>query len=133
MIKALIFDCFGVLTVPDLWKQFVEAQPKEDVKRSLSDLNRALDAGFLSKESFLEQVYDLTGSYPKQVEDMLRPDINKNVLLLQQIKKFKEDGYKIGLISNISSDWIKTEFHPKTMKTTLDLHHELTLEVRNIP
>jgi HAD superfamily hydrolase (TIGR01509 family) len=107
MIQAVIFDCFGVLT-GDLWKEFV-ASLSESQRPSAQNLNRALDAGFISHSEFYQQIHELTGRQPKEVEGIITSKMQKNVPLLDLIGQLSTQ-YKIGLLSNISSDWITTDF-----------------------
>jgi putative hydrolase of the HAD superfamily len=107
MMKAVIFDCFGVLT-GDIWKEFVASLP-ESQRASAQSLNRALDAGFISHGEFYQQIYELTGRQTKEVEGVVTSKMQKNVPLIQLIGEMSAQ-YKIGLLSNISSDWITTDF-----------------------
>ena len=59
MIKAIIFDCFGVLTT-DLWKEFVGTLP-ESQRSPAYDINHAYDRGFITHEEYVEQLLKLTG------------------------------------------------------------------------
>lgn len=104
MIKAIIFDCFGVLSV-DLWKEFMALLP-EDQKQPARDINHAYDAGFMTNQQFLQQIEKLTGRKPSEIEAVRNSDGIKNEELLTYIAKLKTD-YKIGLLSNISSNWIQ--------------------------
>lgn len=104
-MKAIIFDCFGVLTA-DVWREFAAALPRVQQKRA-GDLNRAYDAGFITRPQFTEQVTDLTGLVPPSIEHS--PSPIKNLELLAYIKQLKRD-YKIGMLSNIASDWITESF-----------------------
>ena len=105
-MKALIFDCFGVLTT-DYWREFVAALPAR-YQAAASDLNKAYDAGFITTADFLQQVASLTGKRPELIEHTHGP-ATKNVQLLEYISTLKVN-YKIGLLSNIASDWITEEF-----------------------
>lgn len=107
MIKAIIFDCYGVLA-NDLWKEFVATLPQEKQK-SASDLNRALDRGFIDQDEFLNEIISLTDTKPKRIEEVRNPKNNKNYFLLEYIKNLKPK-FKIGLLSNVSTDWVKTDF-----------------------
>lgn len=107
MIKAVIFDCFGVLT-GDLWKEFVGSLP-EDQKPQARALNRALDSGILRHEDFYAQIHDLTGRKPREVESIINADMQKNKALFSYIGELS-NAYKIGLLSNISSQWITEHF-----------------------
>lgn len=107
MIQAIIFDCFGVLT-GDIWKEFV-ASLSEDQRPSARNLNRALDAGLITHDEFYQQIHELTGRQPEEVEGIITSKMQKNLPLLQYIRELSEQ-YKIGLLSNISSDWITEDF-----------------------
>lgn len=107
MIKAIIFDCFGVLT-GDLWKEFVGSLPEEQ-KQQARSLNRALDSGILSHEDFYIQINELTGRKPKEVENIINADMQKNEALFSYIGELSKT-HKIGLLSNISSQWITEHF-----------------------
>lgn len=103
MIKAIIFDCFGVLTV-DLWKEFVAKLP-DDQKQQARDINHAYDAGFITNEQFRTQIKDLTGQAVGEVESIFADEGPKNRELLNYIVALKPT-YKIGILSNIASNWI---------------------------
>ncbi len=106
MINTIIFDCFGVLTT-DLWKAFVDSLPPDADRELLRELNRQLDTGYIERPEFVRKVYELTGKFPQEVEKLLNNEITKNDALIEEIKKLKTQGYKIGMISNVSSNWIR--------------------------
>jgi epoxide hydrolase-like predicted phosphatase len=107
-IQAIIFDCFGVIT-QGTWKAFMESlPPTADTKRA-SDLNRAYDARMISLQEFLDGVKQATGREPQQVEELLAEDIVKNIKLLEYIKQLREQGYKIGMLSNIATNWVREQ------------------------
>lgn len=127
MIKAIIFDCFGVLTT-DTWRAFIDSLPDTADVQTARDLNRAMDAGMISKEEFLQGVKEATGMLPPEVENMLGGEIVKNKPLLTYIADLKQRGYKIGLISNISSNWIRDQLLTPE-ETALFDHMILSYEV----
>lgn len=106
MIQAIIFDCFGVLTT-DTWRAFVDSLPPEVNSERARQLNRQLDAGLINHAEFKEQIFELTGREPVEVEKLLANEIVKNEALLEYIRELKGRGFKIGLLSNIASDWIR--------------------------
>ncbi len=108
MIRAIIFDCFGVLTT-DTWRAFLDSLPEGTDTTEAREINKAYDAGLLTTEEFLEQVEQVTGHIPKQVEDMAKGDVLKNTKLLEYVAELKTT-YKIGLLSNIASNWIRDSF-----------------------
>lgn len=103
MIRAIIFDCFGVLTNAP-WKEFLGSLPAAQ-QQPASDLNHALDSGFITLNEFLQKIEELTGMSPPLVEEIINPGPEKNTVLLGYIKTLG-DTYKVGLLSNVSSNWI---------------------------
>jgi len=107
VIKAVIFDCFGVLT-GDKWKEFVATLPEEQ-RETARNLMRQLDSGMVDPKVFYKQVFELTGHAPARVEDIINVEMHKNSPLLDYIHHLKKH-YKTGLLSNISTNWIRDTF-----------------------
>lgn len=108
MIRAIIFDCFGVLTT-DTWRAFLDTLPESANIDEARSLNHALDAGIISHEEFVDGVELATGFRPPEIEKMMGGEVAKNIALLDYIRQLKPH-YAIGLISNISSNWIRDSF-----------------------
>jgi HAD superfamily hydrolase (TIGR01509 family) len=107
MIKAIIFDCFGVLTT-DLWKEFVATLPPEQ-HAAARDLNYAYDSGRLSRDEFRAEVEKLTGQLPHEIETTIGSAVEKNHALLEYIEELTKK-YKVSILSNIASDWVRSQF-----------------------
>lgn len=104
-----MFDNFGVLTT-DTWRAFVDSLPKGVDIEKARELNRAYDAGVLSRDEFLDGIKEVTGRQPQEVESLLQEEIAKNLPLLTYIGELKQRGLKIGLLSNIATNWIRETF-----------------------
>lgn len=109
MIRAVIFDCFGVLTT-DLWRAFCDSLPEGEGLERAHELNHAFDRGFISLEEYQDSVEEATGKRPPDIDAMENGAINKNEALLTKIRELRSRNYKIGLLSNISDDWIRSHF-----------------------
>lgn len=108
MIKALIFDCFGVLTT-DTWLKFVDSLPEGVDVNAVRETHRAYTRGIISKQESAQRIEELChGQCFIEPED--REGIAKNNLLLDYIRELKGQGYKIGLLSNIGTGWIRDQF-----------------------
>lgn len=107
-MKAIIFDCFGVLTT-DIWLAFCDSLPHGTNLVEASALNKAFDKGIITHEEFRQGVKELTGEFPPDIDSVNRNDMVKNEALLDLIQRLKPE-FKVGLMSNISSDWITREF-----------------------
>jgi epoxide hydrolase-like predicted phosphatase len=104
-IKAIIFDCFGVITT-DSWRAFVDTLPADKVDDARY-LNRQRDMGLIDNDTFIKDIKDLTGKTPIDVESQLQHEIVKNDALIDYVAELRKRGFKIGMISNIASNWIR--------------------------
>jgi epoxide hydrolase-like predicted phosphatase len=110
MTKAIIFDCFGVLTI-DHWKEFVATLSLED-----SEIARGLiyeyDSGRIDTKELIAATTQLASKNSYEIEDIekfLYDKEAKNGKLLSYIKQLKES-YKVGLLSNVGTNWIRETF-----------------------
>jgi putative hydrolase of the HAD superfamily len=62
----------------------------------------------LSDDDYMFRLKDLTGSAPQRIEDIKLGDIAKNTALLKYIATL-QGRYKLGILSNIASDWITAQ------------------------
>ncbi len=108
MIKAVIFDCFGVLTT-DLLMEFT-ASLSEEIMPRIHEIIHKRGAGLISREEFVDSLTEITGQSREYIETVSRPGGIKNVKLLAYIRKLKSKGLKIGLLSNVGSNWVRDEF-----------------------
>jgi epoxide hydrolase-like predicted phosphatase len=112
MIKAIIFDCFGVLTT-DGWIAFKKRHFK-DHKLSAdkaSELNRKTDKGEMDYKHFLTEIGRLAETTAQQVQD----EIDNNVTdeeLFDYISNLKPK-YKVGMLSNAASNYLSDLFQPE--------------------
>jgi HAD superfamily hydrolase (TIGR01509 family) len=125
VIKAIIFDCFGVLTA-DKWHEFRLQLPKELQGRA-SKLNQQYCQGQISKQAFLETVAGLTDYPLSSIRQLVDNDMDKNSQLLEYIKSLKPH-YKIGLLSNVANNWIRDYFLTQEEQKLFD-NYILSFEV----
>lgn len=101
MIKALLFDCFGVLT-DDGWLAFLRQYGGGPNDEHLHYLNRQADLAQMSNNEFLSQVSHLTGVTVAEARRVINTPHHVNEDLVVLIKALKKH-YKIGMISNVGS------------------------------
>jgi HAD superfamily hydrolase (TIGR01509 family) len=111
MIKAIIFDCFGVLTT-DAWLPFKDQHFGHDplLLEQASDLNKQSDGGFISYDSFLTQIAALAQVPSQQVAQAIATNV-PNQELFEYVSQLKPR-YKLGLLSNAPGDWLAHLFTP---------------------
>ncbi len=110
MIKAVIFDCFGVLSNANLWHEFLGDLSDPEQIEKVKELNQHCDAGVITRDDFFNGVKQVTGKVLHDVESLDSTESLKNNRLISYISELKKAGYKIGLISNTGSNWISESF-----------------------
>lgn len=119
MVKAVIFDCFGVLT-DQAWNTFIDRLPESADMESITAFNRAYDSGIISKQEFFTGASEATGQDPKYIESFFESGDVKNDALLEYIGELKGRGFKIGLISNIATNWVRDTLLNSTEQKLFD-------------
>lgn len=103
MIKAIIFDCFGVF-IGNPYKVRVEALEKTDPEkaRQMHIINHASDRGLLGRDESAQKMAEIIGI---SVEQFLREQDKgeiRNEELVAFVKTLRPH-YKLAMLSNISS------------------------------
>jgi len=121
MIKAIIFDCFGVL-LGNAYKMHLTEVEKVDPERAkeIRAINHASDMGILTREETASAISELFGMETEEFlaeQDAIEVP---NAELLQYIATLKQN-YKIGLLSNISTrNRLGIRFEPGVLDAHFD-------------
>jgi HAD superfamily hydrolase (TIGR01509 family) len=114
MVKAIVFDCFGVL-VTEGWLPFKQHYfgGNSELFDEVSELRRQVDVGLLGYQDFLQQVAKLAAVQAATVRDAVERNV-ANEELFAYITELKPQ-YKIGMLSNAGSDRLKQLFTPEQL------------------
>ena len=114
MIRAFIFDCFGVLTT-DGWLPFKEQHfgHDQELEQEATNLNKMTDAGLLSYSDFVNKISKLSGKDEQHVRSNIESNV-ANQELFDFISTLKPK-YKIGMLSNAGSNWLDKLFTPEQL------------------
>jgi epoxide hydrolase-like predicted phosphatase len=113
MIKAIIFDCFGVLVVDSLGSFYDKYLYNQSEKIEEADLfAEKSNRGEISYEEFIIELSRISGVGAKKVDLELAKNPPNNELL-HYIRKFALGNYKIAMLSNASDNWINELFTPE--------------------
>ena len=107
MIKAVIFDCFGVLYNNP--KSHLFNLVPEDAYDTLNDLCKQADYGYISGRDFTQSVARLAGVSPEELDRLMDNLYVRNDPLFEWIQVVKQQ-FKIGLLSNVGDDLIDKLF-----------------------
>lgn len=113
MIRAIIFDCFGVLA-EDGWLPFKRKYIGDNavLATEVSDLGKQNDYGLITNDEYFKLASKLIGVE----ESVLRDAVGRrvpNLELFDFIKNELKPKYKIGLLSNANYDIIHELFVPE--------------------
>ena len=103
-VKAVIFDCFGVLIT--IGRDLLH-QTYPQFSDQLTELERKSDSGLVSRSEFYNSVVTITGISMDDAMNKYYSVENYNQSSIDLIKQVKATGrYKIGLLSNIGHGWL---------------------------
>lgn len=112
MIKAIIFDCFGVLAT-DGWLPFRDthfAGQPELLEQARANSIR-VDSGLMPYDDFVEWLSQATGLSIKEVRRNIEGSV-PNQALFAYIRDFLAPTYKVGMLSNAGGNWLNDMFEP---------------------
>ncbi len=101
-MKAVIFDCFGVLYGGSLFALLNMAPP--DKRNQVVDLNRQNDYGFLSFDDYVKGLAELLGKSYDEIIDIFKHKRVRNQPLFDFIAEIRSPQVKIGLLTNAGRD-----------------------------
>ncbi|HWT39670.1 MAG TPA: HAD-IA family hydrolase [Dongiaceae bacterium] len=121
MIKAIIFDCFGVLLGNAYKTHLVQVEQTDPEKaKEIRAINHASDMGILTREETADAI---SGLFGMDAEDFIAEQNQvevPNTELLDYIVSLRKD-FKTGLLSNISSrDRLSVRFAPGQLDAAFD-------------
>lgn len=109
MIKAILFDCFGVLTT-DTWRVFLESLPADSDVASARQAHRDYNSGIMTKQDCNERIREATGGHSfTELDDATAGAFTKNTNLIGYIRELHDRGFKISILSNVGSNWIREQ------------------------
>lgn len=120
MIKAIIFDCFGVL-ISDGFSNIVNEFGLKQPKRA-ARIDRKMDAankGLVKPEDHRSSIANLLGLSVDEFVGRMRKGETKNYVLLDYIKVLHQS-YKIGLLSNVIRGGLADRFSDEELKEHFD-------------
>jgi HAD superfamily hydrolase (TIGR01509 family) len=112
MVKAIIFDCFGVLAT-ESWTEFriKHFGHSRTLFNKATRLSNQADAGQISHDDEIRETAELASLTPNEVVRQISQNI-PNEPLFEYIRELKPK-YKIGMLSNASANWLDRMFTPE--------------------
>lgn len=120
-IKAILFDCFGVLYVDSshLFYQ-TNVENYDELWPDLMALNKQFDYGFISQSELNHAVADLSGLSLSFITQHINGTHVRNEPLMEYVADLRRN-YKVGMISNIGSDGMDQFFAQEERERLFDV------------
>lgn len=109
MIKAIIFDCFGVL-YPDTFWGLVRKFNHGIDEREFHDLIRQCDMGITTRDGMWDATAELLGMSRDELDIELKKFGGIDDDMMSFIAQLRDRGYRIGMISNVGRGFIDKVF-----------------------
>ncbi len=112
MIKAVIFDCFGVLYPDTFWSIVNKHVPDWEETRPdyFHDIVKRVDTGFSSRNEFWDETAEACHLTREQLDVELNHLGELDTELLAYVADLKKRGFKTGMLSNIGRGFIDRMF-----------------------
>lgn len=118
MIKAIIFDCFGVLYQGSL-EHLMDRCPSEN-RPQLKDLSIASDYGYVSRQEYVHSAAGLLNMAEADIESIIAVSHLRNDAMIDDIKR-RRLTHKTALLSNIGQDVMNTLFTQQEFDELFDV------------
>jgi HAD superfamily hydrolase (TIGR01509 family) len=121
MIKAIIFDCFGVLSTEGFGSfrdKYLVNDPdrRQQANKTMDELN----AGRIPYDEFVKELARLANVSEQTVGEYLSEN-KPNEPLFDYIRQNLKPHYKIGMLSNAGDDWLEELFEQRDIKLFDDI------------
>jgi HAD superfamily hydrolase (TIGR01509 family) len=116
VIKAFVFDCFGVLA-SDGWLPFRDKYfgDKPELMQEVIQLNRQIDSGLSTFDDFIKRNAELAHISEKDCRAQIENNI-PDERIFKLIQEKLKPKYKIGMLSNAAANWLDEIFLPEQVK-----------------
>lgn len=111
MIKAVLFDFFGVLYPDTFWglaNKYLQERD-DSIQQKLHELVRKADMNIIDQNGFWLEAAELFGVSIEQLEKDRDAFGGVDTVLLARIRDLRASGMKIGIISNVGTGMVRGE------------------------
>ncbi|MBP9852754.1 MAG: glucose-phosphatase [Patescibacteria group bacterium] len=121
MIKAIVFDCFGVLVTDSLQLMVQDlAASNPSAAQEVRDLVGLSNRGIIDPAEARPKIAKLFGVTTEQYVQAILKGEDKNTQLLDYIRELRTT-YKIGMLSNIGSNSLHKRFSDEELEEHFDI------------
>jgi len=120
MIKAVIFDCFGVLYAdPGLLFYEANVTNYKELQPELMQIDKQGDQGFITQTEHNQAIAEITGLSVQQVSAGIQSRHARNDVLLEFSQSLRKT-HKLGMLSNIGKGSMESFFSTEERNELFD-------------
>jgi putative hydrolase of the HAD superfamily len=119
MVKALIFDCFGVFYIDPVFAYMRDPATLPEKAKALHALDKQAAVGALDRQGFVTQAASLLGISESESEQRFFHGSERNEPLVELVQKLRKT-YRIGMLSNIGGDMMDGFFSAEERERLFD-------------
>ena len=112
--KAIIFDCYGVIATPPLFTWYnAYSKRTNKIDSKLEQVFKKFDLDILSENDIAEYFASYESRDKNEIQNEIDECFNLDKSLILIIKRLKDLGYKIGLLSNANASFFYRKIFPE--------------------
>jgi HAD superfamily hydrolase (TIGR01509 family) len=119
MIKAFIFDCFGVFYTDPVFGYMRDPETPSEKAEALHSLDEQAARGTLDKAGFVTQAVLIVGITEDEAEQRFFHSAERNKQLVEYVQGLRQT-YKVAMLSNIGGDMMDGFFSPEERQQLFD-------------
>lgn len=122
MVRAIIFDCFGVI-ITDALKLVIDELDVENsaLSQQIMDIIHANNRGLLDNSESNKQIADLLGISVDEWRGRIEHGEVKDEHVLAYVRELRSRGYKTALLSNIGRESLSRRFSADELQADFDI------------
>jgi len=122
MVRAIIFDCFGVI-ITDALKLVIDELDVENsaLSQQIMDIIHANNRGLLDNSESNKQIADLLGIGVDEWRGRIEHGEVKDEHVLAYVRELRSRGYKTALLSNIGRESLSRRFSADELRADFDV------------
>jgi HAD superfamily hydrolase (TIGR01509 family) len=117
VIRGIVFDCYGVLVSGSL--DYLRSLTPADKRQDFTDLARAADNGFISREEYVSGVSELIGRPADEIYEIISQKEVRSAEMLAYVKDLRAT-YRTAMLSNVGRGSIERLFTKEELEELFD-------------
>lgn len=121
-MKAVIFDCFGVLYPDTFWSIVNKFVPDWELKNPAAyhDIVSRVDMGYTDRDDFWNETAEACGISRSQLDDEIKALGSIDTDLLRYITELRKRHFKTSMLSNVGRGFMERIFENHDIKDYFD-------------